>query len=44
MGFVYSAFLLTYTICMTPGGWFGDRFGIRIACMVVGCGGRVLPL
>jgi MFS family permease len=36
MGFVYSAFLLTYTICMTPGGWFSDRFGIRIGLMVVG--------
>jgi ACS family D-galactonate transporter-like MFS transporter len=38
MGMVYSAFLLTYTICMTPGGWFSDRFGIRVALMVVGFG------
>jgi ACS family D-galactonate transporter-like MFS transporter len=38
MGFVYSAFLLTYTICMTPGGLFSDRFGIRVALMVVGFG------
>ena len=29
MGAVYSAFLLAYTICMTPGGWLTDRFGPR---------------
>jgi MFS family permease len=29
MGAVYSAFLLSYTICMTPGGWLTDRFGPR---------------
>src|SRR5262249_2213877 len=38
MGWVYSAFLITYTICMTPGGWFSDRVGIRIALAVVGFG------
>ena len=27
MGMVYSAFLLTYTLCMIPGGLFIDRFG-----------------
>lgn len=27
MGVVYSAFLLAYTLCMTPGGWVIDRFG-----------------
>src|ERR1700730_18191393 len=27
MGYVYSAFLFTYMVCMTPGGWFIDRFG-----------------
>ena len=42
MGLVYSAFLLTYTICMTPGGWFSDRFGIRAALMVVGFGSASL--
>jgi ACS family glucarate transporter-like MFS transporter len=29
MGAVYSAFLLSYTICMTPGGWLTDLFGPR---------------
>jgi MFS family permease len=29
MGTVYSAALLSYTICMTPGGWLTDRFGPR---------------
>src|SRR5262249_40402119 len=35
MGFVYSAFLLTYTLFMIPGGWFIDRFGPRAAWMIV---------
>jgi sugar phosphate permease len=38
IGFVYSAFLLSYAICMTPGGWFIDRVGPRVALMVVGFG------
>jgi MFS family permease len=31
MGTVYSAFLLVYTLFMLPGGWFIDRFGVRVA-------------
>jgi MFS family permease len=42
MGFVYSGYLLLYTICMIPGGWFIDRFGTRAALMVVGFGAAVL--
>jgi MFS family permease len=38
MGMVYSAFLLTYTLCMIPGGLLIDRFGARAALMVVGLG------
>jgi MFS family permease len=38
MGLVYSAFLLWYTVFMTPGGWFIDRFGPRAAWLVVGFG------
>lgn len=38
MGMVYSAFLLAYTLCMIPGGLFIDRFGARVALMVVGFG------
>src|SRR5437870_8973985 len=38
MGMVYSAFLLVYTIFMIPGGFFIDRFGPRVALMVMGFG------
>jgi MFS family permease len=38
IGIVYSAFLLSYAICMTPGGWFIDRYGPRVALGVVGFG------
>jgi MFS transporter, ACS family, D-galactonate transporter len=36
MGFVYLAYLLAYTLCMTPGGWFIDRFGPKIALALMG--------
>jgi len=38
MGFVYSAFLVTYTVCMIPGGLLIDRLGARAALMTVGFG------
>lgn len=38
MGSVYSAFLFVYALCMTPGGWFIDRFGTRTALLVMGIG------
>ena len=38
MGWVYSAFLIVYTICMLPGGLFIDRFGARAALMLMGFG------
>jgi MFS family permease len=41
MGLVYSAFLWMYTLAMIPGGWFIDRFGPRVAWMVVGFGSAV---
>ena len=41
MGAIYSAFLLVYTVCMIPGGFFIDRFGARRALMVVGFGSAV---
>jgi MFS family permease len=34
MGSVYSMFLLSYTLCMTPGGWLTDRFGPRFVLTV----------
>jgi ACS family D-galactonate transporter-like MFS transporter len=38
MGSVYSTFLVAYMICMTPGGWLIDRFGPRLALLVMGFG------
>jgi ACS family D-galactonate transporter-like MFS transporter len=38
MGWVYSAFLLAYMLCMTPGGWLIDRWGTRAALTVMGFG------
>ena len=38
MGWVYSAYLLFYTLAMSPGGWFIDRFGARLAMFVLGVG------
>lgn len=36
MGLVYSAFLLIYTLCMLPGGWFIDRIGPAAALRWMG--------
>jgi MFS family permease len=38
MGTVYSAFLLAYMLCMTPGGWLIDRWGMRTALTIMGFG------
>lgn len=38
MGWVYSAFLIAYTIFMTPGGWLIDRRGPWFALVVMGFG------
>src|SRR5262245_2996316 len=38
MGWVYSAFLIAYTIFMTPGGWLIDRRGPWFALAVMGFG------
>ena len=38
MGALMSAYLWTYTLLMTPGGWFIDRFGSRASLLVVGFG------
>jgi MFS family permease len=37
-GAMDTTLLLAYTLCMTPGGWFIDRFGPRRALMVLGIG------
>lgn len=38
MGLLSSAYLITYTLLMTPGGWFIDRFGARASLLIVGFG------
>ena len=38
MGTVFSAFLLSYTVMMAPGGALGDRFGGRLFLTVAGVG------
>jgi ACS family glucarate transporter-like MFS transporter len=38
MGTIYSAFLLSYTLMMTPGGALADRFGGRRVLTVAGLG------
>src|SRR5438105_2112342 len=38
IGYVYSALLFAYMLCMTPGGWFADRCGARLALTVMGLG------
>jgi sugar phosphate permease len=41
MGLLSSAYLLTYTLLMTPGGWFIDRYGPRASLLLVGFGSAV---
>jgi MFS family permease len=41
MGLVYSSFLVLYTAFMIPGGWFIDRFGPRVAWLVLTFGSAV---
>jgi len=41
MGWVSSAYLISYTILMTPGGWFIDRFGARASLLLVGFGSAI---
>jgi MFS family permease len=38
IGVVYSAFFFSYTLFMTPGGWFIDRFGPKLALAIMGLG------
>src|SRR2546423_7749362 len=36
MGSVYSAFILSYAILMTPAGWVADRLGPRLTLFLMG--------
>jgi len=38
MGWVYSAFVFAYMLCMTPGGLLIDRYGAWLALVVMGFG------
>jgi sugar phosphate permease len=38
MGCVYSAYLFSYTLLMTPGGWMADRLGGRFMLVAGGLG------
>jgi MFS transporter, ACS family, D-galactonate transporter len=38
MGLAYSAFLVTYTLFMVPGGYLVDRFGPKVALVAIGFG------
>jgi MFS family permease len=44
MGVVYSAFLFSYALFMTPGGWFTDRAGAWTALALMGFGSAVFGL
>ncbi len=44
MGWVYSAYLIVYTILMTPGGLFIDRFGAKRALLIQGFGSALFVL
>jgi MFS family permease len=44
MGAVYLAYLLAYTLCMTPGGWIIDRFGPKFALALMGFGSAVFVI
>ena len=44
IGLVYSALLFTYMLCMTPGGWFADRRGPRLALGVMGLGSALFVI
>ena len=34
MGFVFSAFVIGYALFQIPGGWLGDRWGIRVVLTI----------
>jgi MFS family permease len=38
MGWVYSSFLLVYTVCMIPGGFLIDRIGVRLTLGIMALG------
>lgn len=44
MGYIFSAFAWTYTICQIPGGWFLDRVGSKLTYFIAIFGWSVATL
>ncbi|HEI8868808.1 MFS transporter [Serratia sp. AKBS12] len=44
MGYIFSAFAWTYTLCQIPGGWFLDRVGSRLTYFIAIMGWSVATL
>ncbi|MEQ9720082.1 MFS transporter [Yersinia alsatica] len=44
MGYIFSAFAWTYTICQIPGGWFLDRVGSKMTYFIAIMGWSVATL
>ncbi len=44
MGYIFSAFAWTYTLCQIPGGWFLDRVGSKLTYFIAILGWSVATL
>ncbi|MBJ2066181.1 MFS transporter [Serratia odorifera] len=44
MGYIFSAFAWTYTLCQIPGGWFLDRVGSRLTYFIAIMGWSIATL
>ena len=44
MGYIFSAFAWTYTLCQIPGGWFLDRMGSKITYFIAIMGWSIATL
>ncbi|KAA8998467.1 MFS transporter [Affinibrenneria salicis] len=44
MGYIFSAFAWTYTLCQIPGGWFLDRMGSKVTYFIAIFGWSVATL
>jgi ACS family glucarate transporter-like MFS transporter len=41
MGWIYSSFLIFYTLAMSPGGWFIDRYGAALGLLILALGSAI---
>ncbi|WP_411755501.1 MFS transporter [Serratia sp. (in: enterobacteria)] len=44
MGYIFSAFAWTYTLCQIPGGWFLDRMGSKVTYFIAIMGWSIATL